>query len=54
MNIQTISIERINAAAYNPRIDLQPGDPEYEKYGEALSPSATSSPSYGTSAPAIW
>ncbi|MNW37056.1 ParB-like nuclease domain protein [compost metagenome] len=31
MNIKTIPIDRINAAAYNPRVDLQPGDPEYEK-----------------------
>lgn len=31
MNIQLISIDQINAAAYNPRVDLQPGDPEYEK-----------------------
>jgi hypothetical protein len=31
MNIIIISIDQINAAAYNPRVDLQPGDPEYEK-----------------------
>jgi ParB-like chromosome segregation protein Spo0J len=31
MNIRVLPIEQINAAAYNPRDDLQPGDPEYEK-----------------------
>ncbi|ADM70850.1 hypothetical protein GMA19_03043 [Paenibacillus polymyxa E681] len=31
MEIRVLPIEQINAAAYNPRIDLQPGDPEYEK-----------------------
>ncbi|MEW4368766.1 hypothetical protein [Paenibacillus kandeliae] len=28
MEIITFSIDQINAAAYNPRIDLQPGDSE--------------------------
>lgn len=31
MQIQKIPIERLNPAKYNPRKDLQPGDPEYEK-----------------------
>ena len=31
MNIQTVPVEKLNPAAYNPRKDLQPGDPEYEK-----------------------
>jgi len=31
MNIRIIPIEQLNAAVYNPRVDLQPGDPEYEK-----------------------
>ncbi|MGQ3481742.1 transcriptional regulator [Paenibacillus sp. TY11] len=31
MEIRALPIEQINAAAYNPRVDLQPGDPEYEK-----------------------
>lgn len=29
-NIATVPVERINPAPYNPRADLQPGDPEYE------------------------
>ena len=31
MEILTVDIKRINPAKYNPRKDLQPGDPEYEK-----------------------
>lgn len=31
MNIQEIEVSKINPAEYNPRIDLQPGDTEYEK-----------------------
>jgi hypothetical protein len=31
MNIQKISVEKLNPAAYNPRKDLKPGDKEYEK-----------------------
>ncbi|OKP91509.1 adenine methyltransferase [Paenibacillus sp. P3E] len=36
MILKTISIEQINAATYNPRIDLKPGDPEYEKLRRSL------------------
>ncbi|WP_312614090.1 site-specific DNA-methyltransferase [Oscillibacter sp.] len=31
MQIQKIPIKQLNPAKYNPRKDLQPGDPEYEK-----------------------
>ncbi len=31
MNIEFVDIERLNPAPYNPRADLKPGDPEYEK-----------------------
>lgn len=34
MNIRTIPIDQINAAAYNPRVEPQPGDLEYEKLQE--------------------
>ncbi|SFF22877.1 ParB-like nuclease domain-containing protein [Paenibacillus algorifonticola] len=47
MNIQTIPIDRINAAAYNPRIDLQPGDPEYEKLRRSIE-------SFGYVEPIVW
>jgi len=30
LDIERVSIEKINPAPYNPRLDLQPGDPEYE------------------------
>ena len=36
MEIRLISIDQINAAAYNPRVDLQPGDPEYEKLKRSI------------------
>lgn len=47
MNIKTILIDRINAAAYNPRVDLQPGDPEYEKLRQSIE-------SFGYVEPIIW
>lgn len=31
IHMRTIEIGKINPAKYNPRIDLQPGDPDYEK-----------------------
>ncbi|WP_456236387.1 site-specific DNA-methyltransferase [Boudabousia liubingyangii] len=31
MNIKTIPVDKLQAADYNPRKDLQPGDPEFEK-----------------------
>ena len=36
MKIRRISIEKINPAPYNPRLDLQPGDPDYEKNNGAI------------------
>lgn len=36
MNIRIVSIDQINAAAYNPRIDLQPEDLEYQKLKRSI------------------
>lgn len=36
MDIQKIPIEKINPAKYNPRKDLKPGDPEYEKLKKSI------------------
>jgi len=36
MKIQKIPIAKINPAPYNPRIDLKPGDPEYEKLKRSI------------------
>ncbi|WP_342416979.1 hypothetical protein NST83_06165 [Paenibacillus sp. FSL R10-2782] len=36
MEIRVLPIEKINAAAYNPRVDLQPGDAEYEKLKQSI------------------
>ncbi|MEC0372322.1 site-specific DNA-methyltransferase [Paenibacillus chibensis] len=47
MNIRVIPIDQINAAAYNPRFDLQPGDPEYEKLRRSIE-------SFGYVEPIVW
>lgn len=36
MDIQKISIEKLNGAKYNPRKDLQPTDPEYVKLKKSI------------------
>ena len=36
MDIQKIPLEKINPAKYNPRKDLKPGDPEYEKLKKSI------------------
>ena len=36
MQIQKISINKINPAPYNPRKDLKPGDIEYEKIKKSI------------------
>lgn len=36
MEIRRIPIHQINPAPYNPRADLQPGDPEYEKLRRSI------------------
>lgn len=36
MQIEAVEINKINAAAYNPRKDLRPGDPEYEKLKRSI------------------
>ena len=47
MKIIKIDINQINPAAYNPRKDLKPGDPEYEKLKVSLS-------EFGYVDPLIW
>ncbi|MBY7736734.1 site-specific DNA-methyltransferase [Paenibacillus sp. P2(2022)] len=47
MEIRVLPIEQINAAAYNPRVDLQPGDPEYEKLKASIQ-------SFGYVEPIVW
>ncbi len=36
MEIRDIDISAINPAPYNPRVDLQPGDPDYDKLEKSL------------------
>jgi ParB-like chromosome segregation protein Spo0J len=47
LRIETITIDRINPAAYNPRVDLQPGDPEYEKLQRSIE-------EFGYVEPIVW
>ena len=47
MNLQPIAIERLKPAAYNPRKDLKPGDPAYEKIKRSMT-------DFGYVDPVIW
>ncbi|KAF4321370.1 hypothetical protein G195_005421 [Phytophthora kernoviae 00238/432] len=47
MNIRIVPIDQINAAAYNPRVDLQPGDVEYEKLRRSIE-------EFGYVEPIVW
>ncbi len=47
MNLQRISVDKLKPAKYNPRKDLKPGDPAYEKIKRSLS-------DFGYVDPVIW
>ena len=47
MEIQKIQVARLNPAAYNPRVDLKPGDKEYEKLKRSIN-------EFGYVEPVIW
>ena len=47
MNLQRIAIEKLKPAKYNPRKDLKPGDPAYEKIKRSLN-------DFGYVDPVIW
>jgi ParB-like chromosome segregation protein Spo0J len=47
LDIQKIPIEKINPAKYNPRKDLKPGDPEYEKLKKSIE-------TFGYVEPIVW
>ena len=47
MEIQKIQAARLNPAAYNPRVDLKPGDKEYEKLKRSIN-------EFGYVEPVIW
>lgn len=47
MQIKQIETSRINPAAYNPRIDLQQGDPEYESLKKSIN-------EFGYIEPLVW
>ena len=47
MNIKIMKLDDLNPAAYNPRKELKPGDPEYEKLKRSIT-------EFGYVAPIIW
>jgi DNA modification methylase len=47
MNIETIDVSRIDPAPYNPRKDLRPGDPEYERLARSMD-------EFGFVEPLVW
>ena len=47
MEIRKVPISLLNAAPYNPRKDLKPGDPEYQKIARSIE-------KYGCVEPIIW
>ncbi|MFH7813583.1 ParB N-terminal domain-containing protein [Bacillus subtilis] len=47
MDIRSIPVEKINPAPYNPRIDLQPGDPDYERIKASIE-------RFGNVEPLVW
>lgn len=47
MKIEKIKIDKINPAAYNPRKDLKPGDPDYEKLKKSIN-------TFGYVEPLVW
>ena len=47
MQIQKVSADRLNPAAYNPRRDLKPGDKDYEKLKRSIE-------QFGYVEPVIW
>jgi len=47
MDIQTVPVSQINPAPYNPRVDLQPGNPEYESLKKSIG-------EFGYIEPLVW
>lgn len=47
MEIRRVPVSKLNPAAYNPRKDLQPGDPEYQKLARSLD-------KFGCVEPVVW
>lgn len=47
MEVRKVPVSQINPAAYNPRKDLQPGDPEYEKLTRSIQ-------EFGFVEPLVW
>ena len=51
LNMQTMPIDRLKPAKYNPRKDLKPGDPAYEKIKRRMRRSSAACTTSGTLIP---
>lgn len=47
LRIESIPVSKVNPAPYNPRLDLQPGDPEYQKLKRSID-------EFGLVEPLVW
>lgn len=47
MDIRVVPLDQINVATYNPRVDLKPGDVEYEKLRRSIE-------EFGYVEPIVW
>lgn len=47
MQFETVNVNQLNPAPYNPRKDLKPGDAEYEKLRRSME-------EFGTVEPLVW
>jgi hypothetical protein len=47
LRLESVAARRINPAPYNPRIDLKPGDPDYEKLARSVD-------EFGLVEPLVW
>lgn len=47
INMQLVNIEKLNPTKYNPRVDLKPGDEEYEKLKRSIQ-------EFGYVEPIVW
>lgn len=47
MEIRKVYVKHINPAPYNPRVDLQPSDPEYQKLKRSIK-------EFGFVEPLVW
>lgn len=47
LHVEMVAVDRLDPAPYNPRVDLKPGDPDYEKIRRSLD-------TFGLVEPLVW